>query len=122
MTATGGDGVERGYGGSGGIIILDGNFDQLTHNYLAYGGLAGSQAVDSTGCGVGAAGTIFFKHQDLLFVSNHNRKTDKVTVVHAKPRADSAYPNENLVAKTVWIEGGANVNITNSSMSSIMFP
>lgn len=57
----------------------------------------------------------------MLYISNGNRKTDKVTQVAAAQRS-SAYPAEYLIAKAVWIEGGANVNIKNSNMVSILFP
>lgn len=122
VSASGGDGKVRGFGGAGGIIILDGKFDVLRSNYQAYGGRAGAQADDNgKGCGTGAAGTVFFKQQDALYISNGDRKTDKVTQV-AAARRSSAYPSEDLVATIVWIEGGANVNIKNSNMPSVLFP
>ena len=85
VSAAGGHGKNAGFGGAGGIIILDGNFEFLKSNYRAFGGTSGDQVTDSSdGCGTGAAGTVFFKQQDLLYVSNGNRKTNKVTQVTAE--------------------------------------
>ena len=122
ISASGGDGKENGFGGSGGIIIVDGNFGISQTNYKAFGGRAGVDVENSSGCGTGAAGTIYFKQVDLLYISNDNRITDKKTVVSAKIHPNSVYPTDNMVSKSLWIQDGANVAIRNSNIDSIIFP
>ena len=81
ISAFGGSGKQYGFGGSGGIIIVDGKFGISQNNYLAYGGKAGDMVENFSGCGTGAAGTVYYKQIDFLYISNANRKTNKKTYV-----------------------------------------
>ena len=122
ISATGGDGKQDGFGGSGGIIILDGKFSVSYYNYKALGGMAGADVDNESGCGTGAAGTVYFEQQHLLFIGNGNRKTNKKTIVSAKIHANSVYPTENMIEAHLVIRDGANVAIRNNLLASIIFP
>jgi len=65
LTAKGANGLDGGYGGSGGIIYLW-NFNLPTEQMNAKGG--GTDASDS--CYLGGPGTIYYHDEDLLIVDN----------------------------------------------------
>lgn len=70
-------------GGSGGRIVInyaDANVE-LIQSYLSVQG--GSGDPDLKECGNGAAGTIFFKSQQMLIVSNYYKQTLSPTVIRS---------------------------------------
>ena len=69
IEAIGGFGYVDNFGGSGGVIVLDGNFTYP--NIVANGG----NAEREDGCG--AAGTIYYKNQDLLIIDNNEFNTNQ---------------------------------------------
>jgi len=75
ISARGGHGKNKGYGGSGGVIVFGKNFKLGTFNVTnvrADGGLAGSDHWSDRprGCGNAAAGTAYFWSSDRMRVDN----------------------------------------------------
>lgn len=108
--ANGGNGAVKGFGGSGGVIIFDGELNLLASDFTlaqAYGGLPGAQVPESDKeCATGAAGTIWLKKTDTLIVSNGGRKTSSFTYVKAKKR-NNGYQNDYTVAVDLTVEQNA---------------
>mmetsp|Transcript_41110 Transcript_41110/g.62471 ORF Transcript_41110/g.62471 Transcript_41110/m.62471 type:complete len:179 (+) Transcript_41110:424-960(+) len=84
IQALGGFGKNRGYGGSGGVIVLDGDFNRedVLKNFDVYGGKAGPDydTARPLGCGNGASGTVYHIQNDLLLLDNNRKTTTKSTV------------------------------------------
>ena len=87
IKANGGNGATTGYGGSGGVIIIDGELNLLQSDFTlaqAFGGLPGAQVPEADKeCATGGAGTVWLKKTDTLIVSNGGRKTTSYTNINA---------------------------------------
>ena len=112
IQANGGNGAVSGFGGAGGVIRLDGDFDQRHGDFdlaQAYGGLPGHKVPEENkACGTGAAGTVWLKKTDMLMISNGGRKTARNTYLDMRQR-DNAWPSDLTIAKDITIEQGAAV-------------
>ena len=89
ISAAGGFGKNKGFGGAGGVVVFDGSMRSGFLNTLIHGGLSGSvyNKTEPIGCGNGAAGTIFWKTSDILKSHNRNFITTKFTQIPAKTRS-----------------------------------
>lgn len=84
VQADGGYGIGERYGGSGGLIVLDGL--ELPHRQVSTsGGLAIGSILDESGngCGTGASGAVYFKNSSRLLLDNKDKRTDKFTILNA---------------------------------------
>jgi hypothetical protein len=70
IEANGGSGLNNGFGGSGGIIIMD-HFNPPINSVSAYGGVAAHESL----CDGAGAGTIYYADYDLLIIDNDGVKT-----------------------------------------------
>lgn len=74
ITANGGNGAKKGFGGSGGVIVIDGQVNTVGDFKLAtaFGGLRAHDVTNSTqkDCGNGASGTVWLKQLDALLLNN----------------------------------------------------
>jgi len=72
IEAKGGYGTNGFYGGSGGVIVFDGDFRPPERNIKAAGGTAYDSLLNLDGCGNGAAGTILYRRDGRLIISNQD--------------------------------------------------
>jgi len=107
VEAKGGNGANGNYGGSGGVIVFDGNFNVRTQQVSAAGGGAYNSKLNEDGCGNGGAGTLYIKNQSRLIVDNENKLSPKKTVLTAKRNMHTDSPS--IIAKHILIDGGADV-------------
>lgn len=93
-------------------------------NVAANGGRAGSNIKSpmAKNCGTAAAGTVYFHSMDLMFISNFKEMTEKYTRMSATEKKSVDFPNEYMLSKYLKIADGANVNIKNRGIRSILFP
>lgn len=70
IEAKGGYGTNGFYGGSGGVIVFDGEFRPPERSINAAGGTAYDSLLNIDGCGNGAAGTIMYRSDSKLIISN----------------------------------------------------
>ena len=107
IEAKGGYGRNEYYGGSGGVIIFDGKMQVSSAQVTTAGGQAINSALNTNGCGNGAAGTLFYRSQSILVIDNEGLPTVKRTVLTAN--APVAQNNPSKIADSVMIFGGAQV-------------
>jgi hypothetical protein len=104
VSAVGGYGKNQGLGGAGGVIVIDAPIGlEHTKNFKFSGGDAGPTFQEENGCGVGAAGTLYFKQNDYLLVDNGGMKTSRSTSADMKRRADGTYKDRFMATETVII-------------------
>lgn len=122
VEAQGGHGTHSNYGGSGGVIIFDGGFSVRHEQVTAAGGSSVKSSINQDGCGNGAAGTLFYRHESKLVVDNENKPTPKKTVLVANnPNKPGAESQPSILAKTVEIVGQADVWIDSTANSWLKF-
>jgi hypothetical protein len=125
ISAVGGSGKNKGFGGAGGIIVFGNDVkDEFGYiNTRTFGGSGGKeyQGWNSTLCGNAAAGTTYWDSSDVLVVSNNWRLTNKHTFLTAKRRSPDKFPGKYLAADNLVISSGANVNIICNSLARIVF-
>ncbi len=93
LEAKGGFGNGNGLGGSGGIIVFDGNFSLDLNLTNTAGGLGSNLSSFSDGCSNGAAGTVYSVTQRTLFVNNQGRTTtQKTSLVPVYNNNTNIYP------------------------------
>jgi len=110
MSAVGGSGLGHWGGGSGGAIVLDGDFHMKENKVDASGGVSDytTGKDDYNGCANGAAGTVWNRKTDELIVDNKDKPTDKYTRISA-PRSFHQKGNHyREIADTMNIKGRAN--------------
>jgi hypothetical protein len=123
VSAIGGYGQNKGFGGSGGVIVFGPKVRTGVFNVRAEGGDGGSYYQDASpaGCANAAAGTAFFWALDLMLVHNWNKTSDKYTQFSATTRHPQ-FPNEYILSEYLYIGQGTNINIKNRDVTSILFP
>lgn len=85
----------------------------------AAGGGAHNSKLNTDGCGNGAAGTLFYKTESKLVIDNENKLTPKKTVLTARQNQNEKSPA--IIAKTVLIDGGADVWIDSHASNWLQF-
>jgi hypothetical protein len=121
VSAQGGFGKGIGYGGAGGVVILDGR--TLSVGMVHINGGKGGAHFDkpaNKGCGNAASGTFYTKGYKALIVDN-GIESDKATVLSASSQS-AAYPGESLVAEDFWVGPRTNVLLRNHAGGDILFP
>lgn len=114
VEAKGGFGNGNGLGGSGGIIVFDGNFSIDSKLTNTAGGLGFNSSSFSNGCSNGAAGTVYSVTQRNLFVSNQGRHTSqKTSLVPIYNNNTSTFPT--MLGKNVTIQDNAQVILQGAS-------
>lgn len=117
ISAVGGHGLGNSGAGSGGVIVLGGNItlaadekSEEAHklNIDSSGGVSDykPKAGYNEGCANGAAGTIWFKKDDILIVDNKWKRSDKFTRMEA-PTYHQKLNEPHLIAKSVMLKGHA---------------
>jgi hypothetical protein len=108
----GGRGHYSGFGGSGGIIIFEGDsnndhYYRLKDICKANGGAPGSSIVDpdDRACGTGGAGTMYFYDHGYLDIDNKNQYTSQMTELKIENRG---HPSGHFsVADSLVVVNGA---------------
>lgn len=108
ISAVGGFGTQGAFSGSGGVIVLDDNFAIPVEQVSANGGTADVET--EGGCGNGAAGTIWYRPEDALYVDNKDTETDKMTVVTIPP-ASQVPEQPEVLAKKLVVQGRSNLGV-----------
>ena len=104
----GGYGFGQFYGGSGGIIVLDGGLQLQNVQLNVQGGISNQNTVD--GCGNGGAGTIWFPQLEKLIVDNRNVQTSRITQLRSS-RFNNIQDPLFKIANTLIFKGQAKANI-----------
>ena len=110
MTAIGGSGLGHWGGGSGGAIVLDGDFRMNEHKVDASGGISDYDTgkEDYDGCANGGAGTIWNRKDDELIIDNKEKVTDKFTRITAPRSSKILGKHYREIAKTMTVKGKGN--------------
>ena len=107
LTVVGGHGVGERGGGSGGGVVLDGGLVIDPTQVDASGGTSDfSPYVEEihNSCSNGAAGTLWYRHEDRLVVDNKGKKTEKKTRILA-PWGSQREGLPHLIAKDIVLVG-----------------
>lgn len=110
MTAIGGSGLGHWGGGSGGAIVLDGDFRMKEHKIDASGGVSDytTGKDDYDGCANGAAGTIWNRKDDELIIDNKDKVTNKYTRITAPRSSKIIGKHYREIAKSITLKGKGN--------------
>ena len=92
-------------GGGGGIILVDGSWEGKKEMFDASGGLSDFNTTDYNGCANGAAGTIWFKSDDILIVDNKDKISNKFTRLLAPTHHTRKLDSPHLIATTLILQG-----------------
>lgn len=88
----------------------------------AAGGSSLKASDNLDGCGNGAAGTLFYRHESKLVVDNENKPTPKKTVLRAtNPNKPGDGHKPSVLAKTVQVVGAADVWVDSNANSWLKF-
>jgi hypothetical protein len=124
ISATGGYGKNRGFGGAGGVVVFGKHFRGSTFGVKVHGGGTGVQYADAKpqGCGNGGAGTVYMAHEDMLRIDNGGLITNKFTRLYGQRQNQIDFKNEFMLAENTIISEGTQVEINNGGITSFMFP
>ncbi len=118
VEAQGGYGTNGNYGGSGGVIVLDGNVGITPAQVSTQGGSAFNSTLNVDGCGNGAAGTLYYTTTDSLIIDNESKLTPKKTVIKAYTPQLGVTPT---IGSSVLIDGGASVYVDIQKSITVAF-
>ena len=124
VSAIGGYGKNKGFGGAGGVVVFGKHFRGSTFDVLVHGGGTGFQYADAKpqGCGNGGAGTVYMAHEDMLRIDNNGIITNKFTRLYGQRQNQIDFKNEFMLAENTMIAEGTQVEINNGGITSFMFP
>ena len=110
VEARGGYGIGEFTSGSGGVVVFDGGFNVPQDDVHVNGGVSDQDT--ESGCGNGAAGTVYRVEEDSLVVDNKGIKLEAATTVAIpEERQHNSAKGLSELSKKLVVQGKANLII-----------
>lgn len=110
VEARGGYGIGEFTSGSGGVVVFDGGFNVPQDDVHVNGGVSDQDT--ESGCGNGAAGTVYRVEEDSLVVDNKGIRLEAATTVAIpEERQHNSAKGLSELAKKLVVQGKANLII-----------